>query len=249
MRVQFQAGQCFDLRYHPARFLSAGDFVSQRDFSAILQSHSNRVQRVVRTAALLHADHRQNGNHFGNLDCAGAPQAEDSPARKNLSAADANKRTAKRSVQKTRDDQYVRQAEKNKKQHRRMFLVHQVNHRAPDHGDNEQNQCAAGIPQRRKIEFGAAGTRRNDGLDMRGLRDVVGIRVGGLRCRKSESVRSTCNSHSEITRRCGRSCAAKNGNFKIVRVIHPGHVRLRVEYPKNLVVRIVEIGYQTVCGD
>src|SRR5437879_13376756 len=84
---------------------------------------------------------------------------------------------------------------------------------------------------------------------MRGLRDVVGICVGGLRCRKSESVRSTCNSHSEITRACGRSCAAKNGNFKIVRVVHPGHVRLRVEYPKYLVVRTVEIGDQTVSWD
>jgi len=139
------------------------------------------MERIVRIAALLHADDGQDGNDFGNLDSAGEPQAEDSAARQNFSAANADLRAAKSSVQKSGDNQQIRQPEENKKQSRRVLQVHQVNHRTPDHGDKEQNQGAAGIPEWRKIKLGAARTYRNDNFRMRRLRDLAGVRVARLR--------------------------------------------------------------------
>ena len=83
---------------------------------------------------------------------------------------------------------------------------------------------------------------------MRGLRDRARIRVAGPRSGKTEAVRSGCGSCSGIARRPGERCVPKNRNFEIIRVIHAGHVRLRVKQPKNLIARIVVIRDQAVRG-
>jgi hypothetical protein len=136
MRIQFQAGQRFDLRDDPARFLAAVDFVGERDFAPILQPHSNRMQRISRTVALLHADHGHNRGHVRNLDSARAAKAENSRARKNRAAADADARAAERDVEKAGKYDQIAQPQNNEKENRRVLLVHQKGEAGP----HQQNQ-------------------------------------------------------------------------------------------------------------
>src|SRR5438309_11539314 len=98
MRIQFQAGQRLDLRYHPARFLAAVDFVREREFASILHPHSNRMELVSGAGALPHTDNGYDGGDVGNLNSARAAQAENSRAQKNFAAADADTRASQRDV-------------------------------------------------------------------------------------------------------------------------------------------------------
>jgi len=76
------------------------------------------------------------------------------------------------------------------------FRYIDVNHCAPNHGEEKKNQSAAGIPKSWKIKFGAARAHRNDYFRMLRLRCPGGIGVAGLRGGKTEITSSRPNASS-----------------------------------------------------
>src|SRR6266478_5581972 len=113
------------------------------------------------------------------------------------------------------DQKQIRKSKHDEKENRRLRAEQYKYHCTPEHRHQKENQSAAGIPKSRKIKFGAAGTHGNDHFRMRGLRDLAGIGLAGLRCSKTEVIGFRGNSCSEITRSASSAAPASDFGTRI----------------------------------
>src|ERR1700722_2519579 len=111
MRINFQAGESFDLRDDPARFLAAGDFIRKSYAAAILRAQANGVHRLSLSSALLSAG---DGNHCADIGEGKAlcrANAEDARRGRELAVADADSRGPQNDVKHGKDQEHIEEAE------------------------------------------------------------------------------------------------------------------------------------------
>src|SRR5580704_19736795 len=153
MRVDFQAGESFDLRNDPARFLAAGDFISKSYAAAILRAQANGVHRLALSSALLSAG---DGNHcadIGDGKALGQANAENARSGNKLAIADADSRGPQNDVKHGKDQQHIEETKHHWEKPRSARTEQKINHASPDRGEDKKKQRAGRSAKSGKVKL------------------------------------------------------------------------------------------------
>src|SRR5580692_6856001 len=157
MRVNSQAGESFDLRDDPARFLAAGDFISKSYAAAILRAQADGVHRLSLSSALLSAGDGNQCADVGDRKALCPANAENARRGSEFTIADADSRGPQNDVEHGKDQEHIEEAEYQRKKPRSARMEKKINDARPYRCEDKKKERAGWRAKSGKVKFRATG--------------------------------------------------------------------------------------------